>query len=713
MNSEFLRDYALTRGFILGRPFRPQLTPDGQAVLYLQSPPRSPRMSLFEFEVATKSVRRLLAPEQLLGDAQEILSDAEKARRERLRISTAGFTQFELSPDGSRVLVSLSGKIYLFSRRDGRVLSLPTSEGTLIDPKFSPDGKSVSYVLDADIYVLNLERLEETQVTTGGTEELSHGLAEFVAQEEMGRLAGYWWAPNSEQIVYEEADARGVETWSAADPARPGETPHRQYYPRPGKRNVTVRLGAVSAVGGKTTWIDWDRERYPYLATVRWDKGGPLTLVVQSRLQQEMVLLVADTTTGRTNPLLTEKDSAWLNLDQQVPMWLADGSGFLWTSEQAGGAQLELHNPAGKLMRVLVGPEIGYRTGRRGFPNLDIQTRQAYFLASDDPTQDHLWRVSLDSGKPVRLSVQTGQHSAVFAKNHSHYVQQIRTPLTMPGFTVYRASGEPIAQLPSAAEEPPFIPTTEYLKVGEGKGFYCSVTRPRDFDSQKRYPVIVDVYGGPGFARVSAAMEDYLLDQWRADRGFIVVSIDGRGTPGRGWDWERSIYGNFGQIPLEDQVSGLMALGKQYPQMDLERVGITGWSFGGYMSALAALRRPDVFKAAVAGALVADWRDYDTHYTERYLGLPEKNQAGYEASSLLTYTAGLERPLLLIHGTTDDNVFFLHTLKLSDALFKAGKQHEFLPLNGFTHMVPDPTVKERLEERIIQFFTRHLQASQP
>lgn len=713
MNSEFLRDYALTRGFILGRPFRPQLTPDGQAVLYLQSPPRSPRMSLFEFEVATKSVRRLLAPEQLLGDAQEILSDAEKARRERLRISTAGFTQFELSPDGSRVLVSLSGKIYLFSRRDGRVLKLPTSDGTLIDPKFSPDGKSVSYVLDADIYVLNLERLEETQVTTGGTEELSHGLAEFVAQEEMGRLAGYWWAPDSEQIVYEEADARGVETWSAADPARPGETPHRQYYPRPGKPNVAVRLGTVSAAGGKTTWIDWDRERYPYLATVRWDKGGPLTLVVQSRLQQEMVLLVADTTTGRTNPLLIEKDPAWLNLNQQVPVWLADGSGFLWTSEQTGGPQLELRYPSGKLMRVLVGPESGYRIDRQDFPNIDMQGRQVYFLASDDPTQDHLWRVSLDGGKPVRLSEQTGQHSAVFAKNHSYYVQQIRTPLTMPGFTVYRASGEPIAQLPSAAEEPPFIPTTEYLKAGEGKGFYCSVTRPQDFDPQKRYPVIVDVYGGPGFVHVSATMQNRLLAQWRADQGFIVVAIDGRGTPGRGRDWERSIYGNFGQIPLEDQVSGLMALGKQYPQMDLERVGITGWSFGGYMSALAALRRPDVFKAAVAGALVADWRDYDTHYTERYLGLPEKNQAGYEASSLLTYTAGLERPLLLIHGTTDDNVFFLHTLKLSDALFKAGKQHEFLPLNGFTHMVPDPTVKERLEERIIQFFTRHLQASQP
>jgi dipeptidyl-peptidase-4 len=299
-------------------------------------------------------------------------------------------------------------------------------------------------------------------------------------------------------------------------------------------------------------------------------------------------------------------------------------------------------------------------------------------------------------------------HGAVFARNHAIYVHY-RTPLSgAPRAEVCRADGTRIGELPSVAETPPFVPKVEMVRVGSGRGFYAGVLRPRDFDPRKRYPVLVDVYGGPGANSVWAVMRAWLLSQWLADQGFIVVAVDGRGTPGRGRDWERAISRKFGSVPLTDQIAGLKALGQRFPELDLDRVGIVGWSFGGYMAALAVLKRPDIFKAAVAGAPVVDWLDYDTHYTERYLGMPDTDAAVYQEASLLPYASRLRRPLLLIHGTADDNVFFRHTLKLADALFRAGKEFELLPLSSSTHMTPDPVVTERLWSRIALHFHRHL-----
>jgi len=262
-----------------------------------------------------------------------------------------------------------------------------------------------------------------------------------------------------------------------------------------------------------------------------------------------------------------------------------------------------------------------------------------------------------------------------------------------------------LGELPSVAADPGFVPNVTVQQVGD---YWTAVVRPRNFDKSKKYPVIVDVYGGPHHQQVVAAMRNWLLPQWLADQGFIVVSVDNRGTPGRGDDWEDAVYQKFGSVPLEDQVAGLKALGKKHPEVDLKRVGIHGWSFGGYMSALAVLKRPDVYKAAVAGAPVTDWEDYDTHYTERYLGLLPESKKAYEEASLLPLAPKLERPLLLVHGTADDNVYFRHTLRLSNALFRAGKDFELLPLPGLTHMVPDPVVTQRLHSRIARFFQTHL-----
>ena len=263
-----------------------------------------------------------------------------------------------------------------------------------------------------------------------------------------------------------------------------------------------------------------------------------------------------------------------------------------------------------------------------------------------------------------------------------------------------------IGNLPSIAIEPSFKPSVTIEKVGD---YFTAIVKPKNFDPAKKYPVIVDVYGGPRHLHVVQAMKNWLIPQWLADQGFIVVAIDNRGTPGRGHEWERAIYQRFGTVPLEDQVKGLQALAAKHPQMDLSRVGIVGWSFGGYMAANAVLRRPDVFHAAVAGAPVTDWEDYDTHYTERYLGVLPESRKAYDEASLIPLAKDLKQPLLLIHGTADDNVYYRHTLKLSDAIFRAGKTCEVLPLPGVTHMyTADPQVAERMWERTVRFFKREL-----
>jgi dipeptidyl-peptidase-4 len=703
LDASYLRRHAETRGFLLGRPARPRPTPDGKAVLFLRSQARVPRLRLYEFDVATARTRELLTPEAVLKGAEEHLTPEEKARRERQRVSVGGFTTFHLSEDGEQILVSLSGKLYVVRRGDGSVQELKTSPGTLLDPQFSPDGKAVAYVVDHDVYAFDLAGRKETRVTTGGSERRTHGLAEFVAQEEMQRFSGFWWSPDSRSIAYEESDAAGVETWYVADPMHPDQRPQPSFYPRPGKANVKVRLGVVAATGGPTTWVEWDREKYPYMAQVRWDKKGPLTLLVQTREQQEQVLLAVDPATGKTTALLTERDPAWLDLHHDGPRWLDDGS-FVWSAEGPEGPQLEWREKDGRLRRVLVPAADGYE----GLVDADPKAASVVYRASPDPTQSNLFRLALGGGQPVRLTAEPGLHAASFSKEHNVYVLQSSQARAMPRATVHRADGTPLGELPSVAEEPPFVPRDELLKVGAGKGFYASFVRPHGFDPAKRYPVILHVYGGPGHLQVTASMGSRLLDQWLADQGFVVASLDNRGTPGRGRDWERALYKHFGSVPLEDQVAGLKALCERFPEMDLERVGVYGWSFGGYLSGLAVLRRPEVFRAAVAGAPVTDWLDYDTHYTERYLGLPDRDAAAYKEGSLLTYAADLRRPLLLVHGTADDNVYFRHTLKLCDALFRAGKDFELLPLSGLTHMVPDPVVMQRQYGRFAEFFQKHL-----
>jgi dipeptidyl-peptidase-4 len=698
-----LEQVAATYNFGLGKPAGLWVAPDGGAVLFRRSGPRSFESDLYSFDVATGKTVELVSAEKLLGGAAENLSAEEKARRERMRLATRGITSFSASKDGASLIVPLSGRLFLVERATGASRELPLP-GSAIDPQISPDGKKVALSIEGDLYAVDTTSGAVRRLTKRTSDAVEHGLAEFVAQEEMDRHHGAWWSPDSRFIAFQKTDMSGVDVLHVADATHPDQPPTPFHYPRPGRPNAEVSLGIAPVSGGETVWASWDRAAYPYLASVVWPKNGPLTVLVQNRAQTEEKLLAVDAS-GSTRELLVERDAAWLNLDQSVPRWLPDGSGFLWSSERSGAWELELRGPDGAPVRTLVPGALGYRK----LAGIDPDGRALTVVASDDPRQAHIYRVPIAGGAPERITTGESVNEIALSDDSRAHVLSTLGPDGQFSQRVRRADGSEAGVLESMVEKPAVRPEPELVTVSVGgREHRAAVVRPRKFEKGRRYPVLVSVYGGPHVNVIHLDPNAYLLDQWYADAGFVVVRADGRGTPGRGREWERAVKGDLVKLALSDQVDVLKALAAERPELDLGRVVITGWSFGGYMSAMAVLLRPDVFRAGAAGAPVTDWRDYDTHYTERYMGLLPEAEAAYEATSALTYADKLERPLLLIHGTTDDNVYFTHTLKLSQALFRAGKPFEMLPLAGFTHMVPDPAVKKALYQRILAFLRASL-----
>ncbi len=706
----FLRELAETRAYRAGLPSRATVVPGGAEVIFLRSGPRGGVMSLFATEMATGKTRELLTADALLASDPGELTDAERARLERQRITARGITHYEVSRDGTNLLASIGGRLYAVDRQTGEKRRLPVPQGSL-DPRLSPDGKLVAFVSGGELHVLDLASGKARALTTGATEWKTHGLAEFVAQEEMDRDEGYWWSPDSRSLAFEEADDTDVEKLSIQDPARPERRPVQFAYPRAGTRNTRVRLGVVGVEGGVPTWIDWDRERYPYLAQVRWQKGAPLLLVVQDRTQTEEAVLRAHTATGKTTVLLVEKDAAWLNLDDAALRWMPDGSGFLWFTERNGGAELELRAPDGTRISGVAPVAAGY-VGMAGVSD----DGEVWFLGTrGDPTRDRLFRVR-PGAAPVEV-VLPGEPLAALEAKLADGGNSLLVTSTRDGAgsrtTVVTPAGKERVELPSVAVEPPFRSRPEVRQVGERK-LWTSLVRPRDFRPGLKYPVIVQVYGGPTRFRPMGLRAGSPRAQWIADQGFLVVNIVNRGETARlGRAFERAVKGDLGGPALEDQAEALTALATVVPEIDLSRVGISGWSFGGYMAALASLRRPDLYRAAMAGAPVVDWRDYDTYYTERYLGLPGTAPEAYDRSSLTRMAGKDHAPLLLVHGTADDNVYLLHSLKLADALFRAGAPATFVPLANVTHLAADPSTAERLAELEIRFFRENLGAPRP
>ncbi len=468
-----------------------------------------------------------------------------------------------------------------------------------------------------------------------------------------------------------------MERWWIADPANPDRRPTEVAYPAAGTDNALVTLHVLALDGGSVE-VEWDHVRFPYLAAVRWTSDDRLLLSVQSRDQCELLVLVADPTNGTTHTASSDADEHWVELVDGVPAELGDGR--LVTAAERDGAR-----------RLLVAgePVTPHDLQVRGV--IAVDDDRVTFLAHplDDATVQHVWRWTADDASLSQLTNGDGVHSASVG-GPTTVVRTSTLDATAPRTAVL---GGP--ELTSHREHPLVEPNVRLFQLGERK-IATAVLLPHDVQPGARLPVLLDPYGGPGAQRVVASRSAYLSSQWFADQGFAVVIADGRGTPGRGSDWERAIHLDLASAVLEDQVDALRAAAEQVPELDLTRVAIRGWSFGGYLAALAVLRRPDVFHAAIAGAPVTEWRLYDTHYTERYLGDPTIDAEPYERSSLLVDAPSLERPLLLIHGLADDNVVSAHTLQLSTALLAAGRAHRVLPLSGVSHMTPQEVVAENL-----------------
>lgn len=697
LDDKLLADSAATYNFRLGVPSPLAITPDG-AVLFRRTPARGFAADLFELS-PTGAVRTLATAAELLGASEEKLSAEEKARRERTRTATRGVVDIDVSADGATVLVPIGGMFVLIDRQSGTRTSIDPG-GSAYDPHLSPDGRHVAFVRDHAVWVIGKDGA--ARALTAPPEGHVDGVADFAAQEELGRTRGYWWSPDSTQLAIQRTDNRAIDTLYVSDARHPERAPVPFKYPRAGTANAKVSLGVVaiartSPARSFDATMTWDGS-VEYLASVDWPENAPLTAQVLNRDQTTVTVLALDPG-GTTRTLHTEHDDAWINVNVGVPRWLPDGSGFLWMTERPGAWVLELHDRDGKLVRQLTPPELMLHHVA------GISEGAAIALTTPTQTVQEVWRIPLDGSAPARLDGDEGVANVTRAK---HGVVVIESLLAAGGRKTTAVSARGTHVLPSVAETPALVPTTVLETVTlEGRLHNVAITRPRSFDPGRRYPVLLKVYGGPHALMVQAARDNYVMDQWYADAGFIVVRSDNRGTPARGRAWERAILKDLVTVPLEDQVGALRALGARHPELDLDRVGITGWSFGGYMAAMAVLLHPELFKAGVAGAPVTDWALYDTAYTERYMKQPRDNPDGYARGSALTHAAKLARPLLVVHGITDDNVHFAHALALIEELYVNAKRAEFITLSA-THMVPDPKLSLARERVQIEFFREKL-----
>lgn len=674
----FPRQYARTQRFTLGMPRSFSVARDGSRVAFLRSPGgEDPNTCLWVLDVETATERLVADPRTLVGGGDERLSDEERSRRERARETAGGIVAYAADPDLRVAAFAVSGRLFVADLVSGEVRELPAA-GAAFDPRPDPTGRRVAYVADGALHVVDLQGGKDQVLAADEDPEVFWGMAEFVAAEEMERLRGYWWAPHGEAIAATRVDNRPVQLWHIADPSDPARPPQTVRYPAAGTNDAEVSL-FVLPLEGERVEVAWDRRALPYLVELEWSRDHPLTLLVQSRNQAAWQVLAVDPATGATHVLVEDASDTWLEILPGVPSWTDDGR-LVFVREEEDTRRVTI---AG---RAVTPPGLQVRRVVHGGSDLVVAASHG------EPMDVHLWRV-LPSGEVSRLTRDPGVHDG--AAGGDVLVVVSSTMEHDGAATVVRRGAREVCTIRSFAAQPVLRPDVTLLSAGD-RGLRSAVLFPNGKRPDEPIPVLLDPYGGPHFQRVVGARSAYLVSQWLADQGFAVLVADGRGTPGRGLAWEKAVRFDLATPALEDQVEALHSAAERYPELDLSRVAIRGWSFGGYLAGLAVLRRPDVFHAAIIGAPVTDWHLYDTHYTERYLGHPEEHPEAYERSSLIPDAGKLERPVMLIHGLADDNVVVAHTLRLSQALLEAGRPHRMLPLSGVTHMTSQEVVAENL-----------------
>ncbi|WP_345363100.1 S9 family peptidase [Saccharopolyspora cebuensis] len=688
--ASFPRRSARTQGFTLGAPRDLTTAGDGSAVFFLRSASGTDRSNaLWALDVATGAERLLADPATL--QEQEQVSAEEQARRERARERAGGITGYATDRTGALITFALAGRLFVTATGTGttRELAVP---GPVADPRLDADGRHVAYLAGGALRVVAVDGTGDRPLAEPDGPDVTWGAAEFIAAEEMSRPRGHWWSPDGAAVLAARVDESPVGHLHLGDPAEPTRPPTVLRYPFAGTPNADVGLAVLGLDGGRTD-VRWDRSAFPYLVSAHWsDRGRPL-IAVQSRDQRTQLVLAIDPATGATEELHRDEDPHWVDIKTGVPAWTPRGE--LVRVEAAAGSY-----------RLVVGDRPWTSAPLQIRSVLDVGEDDVLVSTSgDDPAEVHLHRVTAAGAEP--LTTAPGVHGGT---RGGGLLVVTSATLDEPHarVRVFR-DGVHAAELGSHAEDHGLRLTTELLRLGD-RELSSALLLPADHrPGDGPLPVLLDPYGGPKAQRVLSRQQGYLTSQWFADQGFAVLITDGRGMNGRGPEWERAIADDLAGPVLQDQVDALHALAERRPGLvDLDRVAIRGWSFGGYLAGLAVLRRPDVFHAAVVGAGVVDWRLYDTHYTERYLGDPNERPETYRANSLLDDAARLDRPMLVVHGTVDDNVVPAHALRLSAALTAAARPHTVLPLPGVSHFPTDEVTTENLLLMEVDFLRRAL-----
>ncbi len=720
MRDTYPRQYARTRRLSLGEPKAFRIAPDQQRILFLRSRSgNDPVTALWSLDATVGGgwIERLVVdPIRILEAGDSDLPAAERARRERLREQAEGITSFDCDASASLATFTLGGHVFVADLVASAVHAIAGPPGAF-DPRLSPDGSSVAFIVDGHLFVGAADGQSPVRPIAGEeTPSVNWAIADFIASEELDRHRGFWWSRDSKSLVVARVDDSEVRKWFIADPAHPDREPVVHRYPAAGTQNADVRLFTVDPTNGDSREVVWDRKEFSYLVHVESCQDGFLVVVMnREQTKQQTYRLLAD---GTFNLLFTAVDNCWVERTPGTPVLLENGS-VLTTVNQAGAEDV-----SGTCALAIVEAGIARPLTRSGLQIrqvVRVQNNTAYVIAtasSDlpelsltrDPGATALVAIALSDGS-CRL-VRGRYEGATQTASVGGEVTVLRTAspdLERVEFTVL-TNGEPTGSIINLAEVALVTPKPTFFFAGKrdlpSVIFFPSEGCPgHGADS---LPVLLDPYGGPHAQRVVRARNAHASSQWFADQGFAVLVTDGRGTPGPGPLFEREVYRDLAGPVLDDQIAGLETALERYPTLDGSRVAIRGWSFGGYLAALAVLRRPDLFHAGIAGAPVTEWRLYDTGYTERYLGNPITDPAPYDACSLLTDAHRLVRPLMIIHGLADDNVVAAHSLQLSSALLANGRPHEVLPLSGVTHMTPQEVVAENLLKLQIDFLWRSL-----
>jgi dipeptidyl-peptidase 4 len=698
-----------------------KISPDGRRVGFLRGRDADQfQLDLWVYDVDHHSIRLLVDSQKLLPE--ERLSDAERARRERARTAALhGILEYEWAPDGRQLLFRLGDALYLYdlrARSETAIRKVVAGAG-LLDAKISPKGRYVSFLRDQNLFVRELATGAERQLTVDGGGTVHNAEAEFVAQEEMDQQSGYWWASDDSTIAFKQYDE------SPVPPVRRFEVyPDRtevieQRYPAAGDSNVVVRLGLVRPTGGAVRWIDLGPNTDIYLPRVDWlPDGRVVSFQRQSRDQKRLDLIAVDVATLTQKTLLTESSRTWINLHADL-RFLKKQPAFIWSSERTGYSHLYLYGLDGTLIRPLTGGDWNVDEALA----VDESSGWIYISSNRDAVIDkQIYTVRIEgdaSQAPVRVSAGDGWHGAAFARDAekvSLYVDTYSNPLTPPQTSIRGPDGRWLAWIEENKldETHPYWPYREALAVPEfgvlpaedGQALEYRVCKPQNFDPTRRYPVFMTVYGGPGGQEVTRGWGD-LFDQYMTQQGYVVFTLDNRGTPRRGRRFSDAIHGRLGDIEVRDQLVGVRWL-KQQSFVDPARIGVFGWSYGGYMTLMMLAKASSELAAGVAVAPVTDWRAYDTHYTERYLSTPQVNAVGYDSSAVFGSLGDLTSPLLLVHGMADDNVLFVNSTQLMAALQAHGTQFQLMTYPGGKHGLSDPAMRKHAYHLIANFLDERL-----